>query len=172
MYYQNKKGFYTYHYDCIGTLISKRYPTLEDFFKHHSEFFIKSIIVNEIGKHLTRQIDGNYFSGYATVIYDENSTMYTKDRILGLYRNWKSKRISDYDFLRFNKMTGRKHSVYGWYRSIHTYPEMREWFNVDEYNIRGRARRSKAMLPESWDDISRHVEKSWKNQSKNRHQYN
>jgi len=174
MYFQDKKGFYAYHYDIIGEMFTVRYPTLEDFFRTHSEFFISNAIVNEIFKHITGNIKEHYFtSHYATAVYDECGNLYTRDRLLGLYRDWIRKRNDDWVspwMLRFH--TGRKRSCYGGHRRIRTFQEGKMWFDVDpEYNIRGRAGRSKANLPDTWDDYYRHTEKNWKSQRKTKHQY-
>ena len=90
MYYQNKPGFYAYHYDILGNIFSRYYPNLEDFFKHHTEFYIKTTLVSNIFKHKKAPIVGDYFSCYATVIYDHIGVLYSPDRVLGLYRKWHS----------------------------------------------------------------------------------
>ncbi len=173
MYYQDKKGFYAYHYDILGDLFTVRYPTMEDFFRIHSEYYINFTIVNQIFKHIKKPLDGKYFIAYATVLYDECGNLYTKDRLIGLYRQWRIKRDIDWTSPWMSRFSnGKKRSCYGCHKRIRTFQEGKMWFDVDpDYKIRGRARRSKANLPDTWDDYYRHTEKNWKYQRKTKHQY-
>ncbi len=57
------------------------------------------------------------------------------------------------------KMPGSKRGGYCWFRKIRTTQELRHW--DPEY---GRMSRSPGYLPNSWDDLPRHVERCWKRQ--------
>jgi hypothetical protein len=146
---------------------------LEKFFYHHSEFFIQTTVVNSIFQHNKVAIDGGYFQTYVTVVYNQDCKLYTKDHILGEYRKWKQLRDLNWNPNRYSSRYdhGQRHCCYGKFRKIKTFQESKMWFDVDEYKIKGRAKRSKANLPDSWYDISTNPEKSWKYQTKNKHQY-
>jgi hypothetical protein len=51
----------------------------------------------------------------------------------------------------------KRRNYYCWHRQPRTTQEMRFWDS--EY---GRRRRSPSRLPDYWDDVVRHVQRSWK----------
>lgn len=104
----------------------------------------------------------------------ENNIFVAPDRLVGLFRDdrknrrlyWKNRWVSKYD-------CGCRRSTYGGWRSIKTTQE-RRWYHAwddEEFAPKLRARRSTANLPNSWDDYLTHNDKSWKTQSKRRHQW-
>ena len=112
-------------------------------------------------------------SRYCYIAY-ENDVFVTPDRLVGLFRAdrearrdyWKRRWVSRY-------CCGARHSVYGGWRSIRTTHE-RRWAHAwddEDFAPRVRGRRSAHNLPNSWDDYNAHNDRSWKTQSKRRHQW-
>jgi len=105
----------------------------------------------------------------AHVVCDENGNIFTPDRLVGLYRKWwfnRPKRRSYYH-------AGYKPGCYGGFRTLRTFQE-RKWAHAwddEEDAPKVRAAREGKYLPDSWDDFQRHAEKSWKYQSKRKHQW-
>ena len=114
---------------------------------------------------------------YKKVAYNEKGKLLTVDYLVGICRayrrkvrvNWRARWKKKYD-------CGRKKPAYGWLRKIHTTPE-RRWTHAwddEEFapqNGFARGRRSSHNLPNSWDDYWAGAQKSWKWQSKRRHQW-
>lgn len=59
---------------------------------------------------------------------------------------------------------GRKWPRYRWHRHVRTTAELR-WGDPEF----GRASRNRRHLPSYWDDVLRHVERSWKRQRKTKY---
>lgn len=80
--------------------------------------------------------------------------------------------LRGYEFRRTPVPRTGKGSPYRWLRHPRTTSERRASDAVDndpemrEYKVKSRAKRSKAMLPSAWDDLPRHVDKSWKRHRK------
>ena len=170
MFYQNVEGIYVYHYDCIGELFTQKYDNIDHYLRHTNEHHIKTFVVHDINKHHPVYITSDYLNGYALIVCDADGKIYTSDRLVGLKRVWHQYCL-DWNNNRYGRSNGQKRRVYGGYRKIQTFQERQQWFNVDEYQITGRAKRSASMLPNYWDDIHLYNDKSWKTQSKRKHQY-
>ena len=64
--------------------------------------------------------------------------------------------------------------AYGRFRIMCTMKERRwadAWEDDEDFRVSVRRRRSAGHLPDSWDDIFSHNDKSWKTQSKRRRQW-
>jgi len=114
-------------------------------------------------------------SHYCYVLF-ENDKLVTPDRIVGLYREFKYNRRKDrpYRYWWTRKSDrGQKKDVYGHIRKMRTTQEKR-WANAwddEEFAPHIRPKRSVRLLPDAWDDYWAHNQKSWKRQSKRRHQW-
>ena len=98
----------------------------------------------------------------------ENDKLVTPDRLVGLRRDWigRRRRTFYFGYRRYSK-------AWRGYRKIKTTQE-RRWAHAwddEEFAPKVRGRRSKRMLPDSWDDVRAHNDKSWKTQTKRRHQW-
>ncbi len=103
------------------------------------------------------------------VVYDHLGNFYSPDRLLGLYRARAAGRFRGYWYY----PSGRKRRPWGGHRRFRTFHE-RKWahaWDCEEYAPKVRAARQGHNLPDAWDDYNRHVEKSWKSQSKHRRQW-
>ena len=173
------------------------YTSLEDFFRHGTVRGIKSSVGNNITdticqaevsatRHRSRW--GRYwFSDQkycnvlnckqhddgktkAHVVCDENGNHYTSDRLVGLYRKWYYTRPKRrYLFVH----AGYKPGCWSGFRTLSTLQERKwahAWDDVEDAP-KVRAARQGKNLPDSWDDYQRHAEKSWKHQSKRKHQW-
>jgi len=106
----------------------------------------------------------------ARVVYDHNGNLYTPDRLIGLYRKWRQRRTMKN---RWSRRNGVKKGSWGGYRGVRTLQE-RKWANAwddEELAPKVRGRRSACNIPDSWDDIQVHSDKSWKTQTKRKHQW-
>ena len=184
--------------DILGTrkVVCRRYETIGDFLWAHSEYNIKENCGYSIDDKICRAVTNvEYSRGYcrrryvrnktycnkincqehdddfykAYVVYDQDGNFYSPDRLIGLRREWEGNRKSLY----WPWFPGRKRGAYGWFRPIRTFQE-RKWAHAwddEEFPPKVRAARQGKNLPNSWDDICRHNDKSWKTQSKRKHQW-
>jgi len=108
---------------------------------------------------------------YCYVAYEDGKFV-TPDRLVGLYRKYKDNRRARWHTHRhYNR--GQKKGAYGWIRNIKTFQE-RKWTNAwddEEFAPRPRATRQGHNLPDAWDDYWAGAQKSWKWQSKRKHQW-
>jgi len=77
------------------------------------------------------------------------------------------------EYFYFYFPNGRKKQALSNFRNLHTFQE-RKWAHAwddEEFILPCRAKRQGKNLPDYWDDIYRHNEKSWKFQSKKKHQW-
>lgn len=110
---------------------------------------------------------------YCYVAYD-NGKFVTPDRLVGLYRdwmydnriNWRRRWTQRYD-------RGQKKSAWGRIRHMHTQHEKRwqDAWDDEEFVPKYRAKRHGHNLPDTWDDYWVRGQKSWKYQSKRKHQW-
>lgn len=106
----------------------------------------------------------------AIVVADQNGKLFTRDRLVGLYFDWYS--TNPYRS-KYSRRNGCRKRVWGGFRSIKTFQE-RKWANAwddEDFAPKKRAARNSHNLPNSWDDFYGHAEKSWKYQSKRKHQW-
>lgn len=106
------------------------------------------------------------------VVYDHNGYLYTPSKLIELYREWRDE-VYKYRKRWYVHHAGYKKGCWGGYHYMRTFQE-RKWANAwddEEYPVKVRARRNAANLPTVWDDYRTHAEKSWKWQSKRRHQW-
>lgn len=112
---------------------------------------------------------------YCYVLHEDGKFV-TPDRIVGLYREYLYNRSKDrrrrWSWQRKSDR-GQKKSAYGGLRHVHTTPEKRwsvDW-DDDGNTIYVRPKRNMKNLPDTWDDYWVRGEKSWKRQSKRKHQW-
>lgn len=103
-----------------------------------------------------------------------NDKFVTPDRLVGLYRDYTYANRVDWR-KRWNRKydCGHKKGAYGWIRHMRTMQERRwahAWDN-EEFAPRVRAKRQGHHLPSNWDDYWAGAQKSWKRQSKRKHQW-
>ena len=98
----------------------------------------------------------------------DDGNFVTPDRLVGLFRDW----WADRPRWRWNRH-GWSPGAYGSYRALKTTNERRQIAAcLDEEDApRIRPSRNFRNLPNAWDDFMSHNDKSWKTQSKRRHQY-
>ncbi len=110
---------------------------------------------------------------FCFVVYDDNGNFITPDRLVGMYRKYYRSLVRSWN-IRWNKRcNGGNRGLYGGYRHFRTFQEgkwAKAW-DDEEFAARCRPCRNAVNLPCYWDDLRRHVEKSWKSQSKRRHQW-
>lgn len=104
----------------------------------------------------------------------EDGKVITPDRLVGLYRDYAYNNRIDWH-KRWNRKAdrGQKKSAYGGLRRIRTFHE-RRWAHAwddEEFAPRVRAARQGHNLPDPWDDYWADNQKSWKRQSKRKHQW-
>ena len=102
------------------------------------------------------------------VAYD-NDKLITPDRLVGLYRAWRRRPWR-------NRYRRWRCGPYGSFRTPRTTQERRwahAWDDEDFAPKNGfaRGRRSNHNLPNAWDDYYSHADRSWKTQTKRRHQW-
>lgn len=109
------------------------------------------------------------------VVYDENGNQYIPDVLVGLYRAWRNnkKASKEYRNLHHRRINGQKKGAWAGCRSMRTFQERRmaEAWDDDENAPKVRRARVAGNLPDPWDDYLRHIEKSWKTQSKRKYQW-
>lgn len=66
-----------------------------------------------------------------------------------------------------------RRTAWGRFRHVRTYAEKKAYYDTleQDHPIKVRYRRKPNALPDLWDDMYAHNEKSWKRQSKRRHQW-
>ncbi len=185
MFYQKKAGFYVYHVDregCEPELNFRYFANTNDLFLDFSEWQLAvffgefekiyhQVPVRNCRTFLCRPPVNNYFSAY-----DEQGNYFSPDRLVGLYRQWRKVRYASLDRKYAHHRHGRKRRVWAGYRVAKTMQERRMAF-VDpdavesDTCIRLRASRGASSLPDSYSDICRHADKSWKMQSTRQHQW-
>lgn len=155
----------------------RTYETYDQLFRWTSESALKEYGCNPTDRTTYRNcfddhdwMFGDYIgnSRCCYVCYDD-LTLVTPDRLVGLYRDWIGRRRSHYHWLYWRSYN----RAYRGNRHIRTTQE-RRWataWNDEEFAPRVRGKRSARMIPNSWDDIRGHNDKSWKTQTKRRHQW-
>ena len=189
-----------YYDDCRTVKVGKAYyKDLEDFFWAYNERCIKETIGYSINDRICQgvlykeyrrgycrrryvsntaichEINCNEHSGYrqAYVVYDQDGNLYTPDRLIGLRREWNRTRPKNKYRYKWYRQNGYKKQAWGGFRSIKTFQE-RKWTHAwddEEFAPKGRAARQGHNLPDPWDDYRQHCDKSWKTQSKRKHQW-
>jgi hypothetical protein len=96
----------------------------------------------------------------------EDDKLVTPDRLVGLYRAWWDERPRG----RWYRFTWNR-NAYGSFRCPRTTQERRWAVQVDEDEPPIRCARNNRNLPNAWDDFYGHSDRSWKTQSKRRHQW-
>lgn len=110
---------------------------------------------------------------FCYVAYDKGKFV-TPDRLVGLYRKYKDNRRNNWRHSwtqRYDR--GKKKGAWGRIRHMHTQHEKR-WQNAwddEEFAPKYRAKRQGHNLPDTWDDYWVRGQKSWKYQSKRKHQW-
>jgi hypothetical protein len=109
-------------------------------------------------------------------IVAHNFKIVAPDRLLGVWREWKyqqSLRKGYWVNRILQRRQGRKRQAYGHFRQMNTKQE-RTWAHAwddEEFAPKPRVARTNHNLPDSWDDIHWWTCKSWKVQSKRKHQW-
>ncbi len=70
--------------------------------------------------------------------------------------------------------TGHGRGLRHYFRSYYRYPKTtneKRWYYACDNSQMIRRRRSPIQLPSAWEDISRHLERNWKRQSRNKRQH-
>ena len=195
--YYYKTVYYDTYY--TGKVVCSFYKSLEDFFWGHTEHYIKENIGYNINDKICQTVtDTEYRRGYqgrryitneilcnkvnctkhnngfnkAVVVADQNGKLFTSDRLIGLFRvYWRNKMLGRR--CKYDRRNGCKKSAWGGWRSMKTFQE-RKWANAwddEEFVPKVRAARNDANLPDAWDDYYADSAKSWKIQSKRKHQW-
>ena len=108
------------------------------------------------------------------VAYNENDTILSVAYLTGIVRPYKKERRAFFRYgwkARFDR--GARKDVYGRLRHIKTYQE-RKWAHAwddEEFPPKTRSRRQGDRLPDARDDYWSHNQRSWKKQSKRKHQW-
>jgi len=184
--YRTTKIAYSYH------------ETLEDFFWSFNERRIREYVSYSINDKICHGIvHATYRRGYraryirnkelcykincadhdehvqAYAVYDQNRNLYTPDHLIGLRREWvRTKPKNQYRY-KWYRQNGHKKQAWGGWRTIKTFQE-RKWTHAwddEEFAPKPRACRNSSNLPDSWDEPRQHSDKSWKTQSKRKHQW-
>ncbi len=177
------------------------YPTLEHFFWLYNEYHIRNDIGYTIhDKKCCHVVERDYGRGWCKrryvrheyfcnkincgehddkstdmfVVYDEGGKQYTPDVLVGLRRSWSNDRKASkaYRNRYSTNRSGIKKSAWGGFRTMKTFQE-RKWVNAwNNEEHAPKARRARVgLLPDARDDYTRHADKSWKTQSKRKHQW-
>lgn len=154
----------------------RTFKTYEELFRGMWEADLKEFGHNPTDRTTARNLAGDndwIFEGYignsrcCYICYD-NLNLVTPDRLVGLRRDWIGHRRSNYRLYwhSYNR-------AYRGNRRIRTTQERRWAHACDDVEFAPpvRGRRSACNLPNSWDDIRGHNDKSWKTQTKRRHQW-
>lgn len=106
-------------------------------------------------------------------ITDYKGDYLSYDQLMGLLKQWRKCRSRYFKRKWSLRKNGRKNSVYGGHRRPRTHQERTLSFNASDQDCdyRIKVRRSAASIPTAWDDICRHVDKSWKTQAKRQCQW-
>lgn len=178
-----------------------RYETLEHFFWLYHEDSIKNDIGYSVYDHkCTEIVDYEYGRGYRgqryirtyiqcekvnctkhntrgnrlATVFDETGKQYLPDVLVGLRRTWLYSHASkDYHNRYNNTNNGRKKGVYSNIRHMKTFQERKwskAWDDV-EFAPKTRPARMGYHLPDAWEDLYAHNDKSWKTQSKRKRQW-
>ena len=160
-------------YDTFEDLFSARSVnthTLAEFGCDPSDRIASSYLFGELDTEDNFEVNRNSYICY------ESDKLVTPDRLVGLYRTWAKtwgRRSWRWGYWHH---AGLKKAVWPTWRSPKTTHEQR-WAHAwddEEFapkNGFARGRRRAHALPNSWDDIYGHNDKSWKTQSKRRHQW-
>ena len=195
MLYQAEKGIYVYRVLDVSMkqrLSCNYYKNIEEFFYHN--MYVSNLWWRrgtydstpdfgwdygiDIYRKSKRTLAGSdYFcSTLNLVVCDEDAKIfapeYLNDRYQEFHTQLVRRRVKSNETRRHNKRHGRKPGAFGGFRSIRTFQERKMSFAFDEENfVKCRSSRNNSNLPCSWDDYYSHNEKSWKHQSKRKHQW-
>lgn len=176
--FNEKLDLYVCQRDENGKMrVIREFDTFNDFFRYyHREENIRELLVNDPdvrveGYHCRQYWEFPGTTCYGNVLYDKYDHLYSVERLVGMFREWRSIR-------RYNWMSsrhGRTNSAWGRLRHMRTTQEIRQSCAVTEdekeVNALPRPRRGHHNLPTLWDDKWVKAQKSWKWQSKRRHQW-
>lgn len=194
MFIQNKEGLYVYKYNLTIQKIElkSRYNNFSEFafsfrnYVHNISYLFGTNIYEKLidfdkltyselyvfKKFFPDMLYGNH----KMILADSNGRIYhpsvIRAKILEHIND--IKRYSEYKNKRalHNHRVSRRKPAYGSFRYIKTTQERRMSLAFDEENfVKCRSSRTDANLPNSWDDIDSHNDKSWKTQSKRKHQW-
>lgn len=178
-----------------------RYESLEQFFWFNTEYEIQHNYGHNIYDRRCNQVTNyNYGRGYCKrrfirreiicniincyehdssgtnllVAFDESGKQYLPDVLVGARRAWlDSKAGKKYKNRYCRNLNGRHKKAYGKFRNMRTLQE-RKWAEAwDDVEFAPKTRRARVNrnLPDAWDDWHVHNDKSWKTQSKRKHQW-
>lgn len=152
------------------------------------EFFEKTRFLNEkelktFGVDPTAKIfspllfnEGDFFCDiehHVYVAYEEQKPI-TPDRLVGEYRAWVKNYYARSRRSWYNRRDrGARKDAYGRFRRPRTTQE-RRWASAwddEDFMPPVRGKRRSHNLPNAWDDVYSHNQKSWKKQSKRRRQW-
>lgn len=114
---------------------------------------------------------------YAYVVTNEKDQIIHPSVLVHKHREWIEDCYVDLwgriKYRREMNRRGRKPPVHGKFRKPRTFSERKRWCQ-DKNDLEAptpRAKRNSCNIPSNWDDIRSHNERSWKKQSKRKHQY-
>ncbi len=162
----------------------RTYDTFEDMFRARS---VNTHTLAEFGYRPNDRVASSYLFGELDTEdnFEVNRTCYicyeadkfvAPDRLVGLCRAWKKTRPHGRWSWGWWHHAGCKRAIWPHYRSPKTTQEQR-WAHAwddEEFAPKtgfARGRRRANALPNSWDDIHGQNDRSWKTQSKRRHQW-
>ena len=166
----------------------RSYDTFEHMFKDARAINVHTLA--DFGYDVDDRINANYLFGEHDPVLDnfdvnrncyvcyENDKFVTPDRLVGLYRKWHSSRGWGNNRWRWGwwHHAGHKKAIWPQYSNPKTTHEIR-WAHAwddEEFAPKtgfARGRRRASALPTLWDDQYGHNDRSWKTQSKRRHQW-
>lgn len=189
MFYQSKPGIYVYHIDrsvlANAELVTNYYGTLHDLFLSFSEWQLAMLFgdMERIYVSTHQQNDLGYarrayyrndhpFCFYAA--YDERGMFYAPDHLVGLYRKWRKERDTGLIWWRGGSYKASGYRRYRRPKTKHSRTEI-SFSNPDLADlpiyVKVDTRCDRDALPNSWDDIRRFNDRSWKTQSRRKHQW-
>lgn len=169
-----RENIYVFQRSHNGVIhLMEEYNSPEDFANKYNEYKIDrdfrdddSIRVRQVD--LTRKLLDQLV--FAKVAKNARDKIVPVSQLIGYCRSNRKKYICSWDKIRDR---GGKKSAYGRFRRMKHIQE-KKWTNAwddEEFAPRIRAARSIRNLPDPWDDRYSDGQKSWKKQSKRKHQY-
>lgn len=174
---------YVYQRNHKGNLhLIEEYASPREFARHYSERMVTNNFANDdsvrtyhvdwAGYRVDRGWSSLEYKVYAKVAYNEKDKLLPVSELVGYTRKAIKKGGVLYKG-RYYYWNSWSKKAYGGWRHPRTTQE-RKWAHAwddEEFCPPPRARRQGRYLPTVWDDIYAHSEKSWKTQSKRRHQW-
>lgn len=108
-----------------------------------------------------------WFGFYCAVVVDEGENVVPICELRRIYNEFLKKPPRRYYHYAWRR------TAYGGWRHVKTYQEKKAYYDTleQDYPVKVRGRRKPDQLPDLWDDQYAHNDKSWKTQTKRRHQW-